>query len=71
MVQNILFIAYLYFDVVKFAPNILVMILDHRIVVATLLAPVVDDNSVQEICFLTQWLEDVFELLLLLLDLAV
>ena len=46
------------------------VVLDHCIIVTTLFTSIVDNNTMQKVSLLAQWLEDILQLLFLLFNLA-
>ena len=70
MIKHLLFTSHFDFDIIELSPNILVMILDHGIIVTTLLAPIMNADTMKVVSFLAQRLENVLQLFLLLLDLV-
>ena len=46
------------------------VVLDHCIIVTTLFTSIVDNNTMQKVSLLAQWLENILQLLFLLFNLA-
>ena len=70
MIKHLLFSSHFDFNIIKLPPNILVMILDHGIIVATLFATIMNADTMKVVSFFAQRLENVLQLFLLLLDLV-
>ena len=52
MIKHLLFRSHFDFDIIELPPNILVMILDHGVIVATLFAPVMNADTVKVVSLL-------------------
>ena len=51
MIKHLLFSSHFDFDIIELPPNILVMILDHGIIMTTLLASIMNADAMKMVSF--------------------